>query len=140
MAPEPAMSTLTHRRAAFLRRMRTAVLATNRAGAPQMTPNWYLWDGENFLISTPAWTVKVRNIRRDERVSLCIADDESGDYVTVYGVATVVELPDAREPTLELLRKYREEQDVLPHWERINRDGDRVVILIKPERLAWRYD
>ena len=105
-----------------------------------MTPNWYLWDGENFLISTPAWTVKVRNIRRDERVSLCIADDESGDYVTVYGVATVVELPDAREPTLELLRKYREEQDVLPHWERINRDGDRVVILIKPERLAWRYD
>ncbi len=132
---------MVDRRDALLRSRANAVLATNRPhGAPQMTPNWYLWDGENFLISTSNGTAKIKNIRRDRRVSLCIDDPEGGDYVTVYGIATIIEPAAARGPTLKLLRKYREEVDVLPHWERINRDRDRVVIVIKPERLAWRYE
>ena len=29
-------------------------------GLPQLTPNWFLWTGSSFLISTAASTVKVR--------------------------------------------------------------------------------
>jgi len=127
------------RQAEFLRSMPNAILATNRrSGAPQLTPNWYRWTGSTFHISTPAWTVKVKNIRRDPRVSLCIDDPISGDYVAVYGRATVIDLPAAREPTIELIRKYRAEPDVMPHWERINADNDRVIIEIEPERILWR--
>jgi PPOX class probable F420-dependent enzyme len=127
------------RQSEFLKTMPNAVLATNsRRGGPQVTPNWYLWTGEAFHISTAAWTVKVRNVRRDPDVSLCIDDPVSGDYVAVYGRASVIEGPAARAPTLELIRKYRAEPDVLPHWEGINRRNDRVIIAITPERFVWR--
>ncbi|MBV9601221.1 MAG: TIGR03618 family F420-dependent PPOX class oxidoreductase [Chloroflexi bacterium] len=127
------------RQAQFLRTMPNAVLATNsRRGGPQMTPNWYLWTGDAFHISTANWTAKVRNIRSDPNVSLCIDDPVSGDYVAVYGQAVVIEGPAARAPTLELIRKYRAEPDVLPHWERINARNDRVIISVTPQRVLWR--
>lgn len=127
------------RQAEFLRTMPNAILATNRRrGGPQVTPNWYLWTGDAFHISTAAWTAKVLNILRHPDVSLCIDDPVSGDYVAVYGRATVIDGIAARQPTLELIRKYRAEPDVLPHWERINVDNDRVIIAIEPERVLWR--
>jgi PPOX class probable F420-dependent enzyme len=127
------------RQAEFLRSMPNAVLATNRStGGPQVTPNWYLWTGDSFHISTAAWTAKVRNILRDPNVSMCIDDPVSGDYVAIYGRASVIDGPAARDPTLELIRKYRAEPDVIPHWERINADNDRVIIAVAPERILWR--
>ncbi len=127
------------RQAEFLRTMPNAVLATNRrTGGPQLTPNWYLWTGDAFHISTTAATAKVRNVLRDPNVSLCIDDPVSGDYVAIYGRAAVLHGPAAREPTLDLIRKYRAEPDVLPHWERIDRDHDRVIIAVHPERVLWR--
>jgi PPOX class probable F420-dependent enzyme len=127
------------RQAEFLRTMPNAVLATNRQrGGPQMTPNWYLWTGDAVHISTAAWTAKVRNILRDPNVSVCIDDPVSGDYVAIYGRASVIEGAAARGPTLELIRKYRAEPDVLPHWERINADHDRVIIAVDLERVLWR--
>ena len=50
-------------------------------GMPQLTPNWYWWDGERFWISTLDWTVKVRNLKRDPRITLCI-DGPSGGRTT----------------------------------------------------------
>lgn len=133
--PKPS----SERQAEFLRTMPNAILATNRPnGGPQLTPNWYLWTGDSFHISTLARTAKVRNILRDPTVSLCIDDPVSGDYVAVYGRATVIGGPAAREPTLDLIRKYRPEPEVLPHWDRINRNNDRVVIAVDPRRVLWR--
>ena len=50
----------------------------------------------------------------------------------------MIEGPAARDPTIELIRKYRAEPDVLPHWSRINAANDRVVIVVHPERVIWR--
>ena len=127
-------------RADFLRRGRNAIVATNRMGAgPQLTPNWYLWDGERFLISTADGTAKVRNLRRDPHMSLCIDDALStGElYVTAYGPGEIIAGPDAREPSLAIIRKYRAEELVVPHWNGINRRNDRVVIALRPERWVW---
>jgi PPOX class probable F420-dependent enzyme len=127
------------RQVEFLRTMPNAVLATNRSrGGPQLTPNWYRWTGDALHISTAAWTAKVHNILRDPHVSVCIDDPVSGDYVAIYGRASVIEGAAARGPTLELIRKYRAEPDVLPHWERINAANDRVIIAVDPERVLWR--
>ena len=41
-----------------------------------------------------------------------------------------------RERTLTLIRKYRAEEDVVPHWERIKED--RVILAMKPDSLVWR--
>lgn len=124
-------------REAFLRRMPNAVVATiRREAAPNLAPLWFLWTGEEFWLSTLTWTARVKNLRRDPRMSLCIDDPVSGDYVTAYGRAQIIEDATVRERTLRIIRKYRAEPDVLPHWERIQ--DDRVVLAMRPDDLVWR--
>jgi PPOX class probable F420-dependent enzyme len=126
------------RQEAFLASMPDVVVATvRRNGLPQLTPNWYLWTGGELWISTAAWTAKVHNLRRDPRIVLCIDDPDSGDYVQIIGTATIIEGPGVRQPTLALIRKYRDEPDVVPHWETISRAAERVIIVVHPERFLW---
>ena len=80
------------RQAEFLATTPNVTVATIRpSGLPQLTPNWFLWTGSVFLISTAESTVKVRNLRRDPRIVLCVDDVASGDYVQVTGVARLIE-------------------------------------------------
>lgn len=130
---------LTPERDRFLRTTHHAVVATiGPDGVPQVTPNWYLWDGELFWISTLDWTVKVRNLRRDPRLTLCIDPGvRRADYAQVTGTAEIVE-GDVREGTLALIRKYEpDEATTLAHWEEIKED--RVLIKVTPRRWQWRY-
>ena len=126
------------RQAVFLDTMQNAVVATiRRDGLPQLTPNWYLWTGEAFWISTAASTAKTHNLRRDPRVVLCIDDPVSGDYVQVTGRATLIEGDEVVEPTLAICRRYMAEAEILPHWQLISADGPRIVIVVHPERFQW---
>ncbi|MBM4408437.1 MAG: TIGR03618 family F420-dependent PPOX class oxidoreductase, partial [Chloroflexi bacterium] len=121
----------------FLRAMPNAIVATyRRETGPNLSPLWYLWTGEEFWISTLTWTAKVKNLRRDSRMSLCIDDPVGGEYVTAYGRAQIVEDGTVRERTLRLIRKYRAEEDVLPHWERVA--ADRVILILRPDEMVWR--
>ena len=112
---------------------------SDRDGRPQLTPNWFWWDGERFWVSTLDWTVKVKNAKRDPRITLCIdGPGRRTNYVQVFGTAEVVE-GDVRERTLDLIRKYEPvEADAQAHWEGIK--DDRVLIVVTPERFQWRYD
>ena len=133
-------ATLTEAQTTFLRERPHAIVATIMSdGRPQLTPNWYLWDGERFWISTLDWTVKVKNAKRDPRVTLCIdGPSRRTNYVQVFGTAEVQE-GDVREGTLDLIRKYETtEEAALQHWEDIKED--RVLIVVTPERFQWRYD
>lgn len=133
----PALSTTQK---AFLRDRRHAIVATIMPdGRPQLTPAWYLWDGERFWVSTLDWTVKVKNARRDPRVTLCIdGPDRESNYVQVFGTAEV-QGGDVRERTLDLIRKYEPvEADAIAHWDRIR--ADRVLLVVAPDHYQWRYD
>ena len=127
-----------------LRRHRNALIATASAdGAPQLTPVWYLWDGEKLSASVPGWTVKVANLRRDPRIALCVDDEVAGCYATLTGNAEIVDgLTDDREAvraaTWPLLLKYLPEGEAAVRWSRIDADGDRVVIRLMPSRILWR--
>jgi PPOX class probable F420-dependent enzyme len=126
------------RQAWFLANMPNAIVATvRRDGLPQVTPNWYLWTGEEFWISTSAATAKTHNLRRDPRIVLVIDDPASGDYVQVIGSATIIVGLEVREPTIALIRKYRDEPDVVPHWETISAESARVLIVVRPDRFLW---
>lgn len=132
MIPSP------ERQAWILANMPNAIVATvRRDGLPQVTPNWYLWTGEEFWISTSAATAKTHNLRRDPRIVLVIDDPASGDYVQVIGSATIIEGLEVREPTIALIRKYRDEPDVVPHWETISAESARVLIVVRPDRFLW---
>ncbi|WP_426503544.1 PPOX class F420-dependent oxidoreductase [Dactylosporangium sp. McL0621] len=59
-------------------------------GVPQISPVWYVFDGEDFLFTTGARAAKTRNLRRDPRASLCVADDAPPfAYVEVRGDVTL---------------------------------------------------
>ena len=106
---------LTEAQSTFLRERPHAIVATiMKDGRPQLTPNWYLWDGERFWVSTLDWTVKVKNAKRDPRITLCIdGPGRRTNYVQVFGTAEVVE-GDVREHTLDLDPQVRDRRGGCP--------------------------
>ncbi len=126
------------RQAEFLATIPNVTVATIRPdGLPQLTPNWFLWTGSSFLISTASSTVKVRNLRRDPRIVLCVDDVASGDYVQVTGTAPLLEGDAVREPTLEICRKYMAEDTLEAHWQSLLATGPQVIIEVLPDRFQW---
>ena len=55
-------------------------------GSPQLTQTWVDTDGEFVIINTVDGHQKVRNIRRDPRVAVTVADpDDPSDFVQLRG-------------------------------------------------------
>lgn len=81
------------------------------AGQPQSSPVWFVWDGTTFLIYS-ATSQKLRNIRRNPRVSLNLnADEYGGEVLTIEGTAViVVDAPPASDVPMHMA-KYREQID-----------------------------
>jgi PPOX class probable F420-dependent enzyme len=124
---------------ALLRRMRNGTLATiGPDGSPHLGPVWYLWDGETVRISTPRTTRKAADIRCDPRAAFCVDDQIAGDYLTLYGSAVVVEDETVTELTRPLLLAYMHPDEATARWNRINADGSRAVIILRPARVAGR--
>jgi PPOX class probable F420-dependent enzyme len=130
---------LSVRQQALLERMRNAVLVTvGLNGAPHVAPVWYFWDGEKMRISAPATTRKVADVRADKRVAVCVDDQVSGEYLTIYGSAVVVDGEPVSELTEPLLLRYLPPDEAAARWARINADNSRVIIVVTPARTAGR--
>ncbi len=101
----------------FIAEHHRAVMATRRAdGAPQLSPIVCNVDGAGFVVvSSRETAMKVKNLRRDRRISLCVfTDGFFGPWVQVDGSATVVSLPEAMEP---LVAYYRSLSGEHPDWD-----------------------
>ena len=123
----------------LLGRMRNAILATTGPhGSPHLAPVWYLWDGEAVRISTLRTTQKVADILRDPRVALCVDDQVAGEYLTIYGVATVVDSQEVAELTWPLLSRYHHPDEASARWGRIDADHSRVLLFITPVSITGR--
>jgi PPOX class probable F420-dependent enzyme len=93
---------------ALLREPSTCYLATSMAdGSPQLTQTWVDTDGEHVLINTVQGHVKVRNIERDPRVAVAIADpDKPSRYFRVRGRVIDVTADGAAEHIEKLAQRY----------------------------------
>lgn len=138
----PWSSPLTAAQAALLDSALPAAIATAQAGnAPHLTASPFHWDGAVFRISALDWSARTLNIQIDARVSLLIADPDGGLAVSATGRATVVTGPAAQDETLPIIRKYGGDgSDLAERWAELNVDGDRLVIVVVPERMVWRSD
>jgi PPOX class probable F420-dependent enzyme len=74
-------------RKAFLKDHRLAIVGAERKDAPpQLSPVYYVMDGDDLLISTTATRAKAKVIRRNSRVSICVLGEQPPfPYLTVYG-------------------------------------------------------
>jgi PPOX class probable F420-dependent enzyme len=62
------------------------VATLNADGSPQVTPVWVDFDGTHVLINTAKGRVKAKNLARDGRVALSIADpDNAYRYLGIQG-------------------------------------------------------
>jgi PPOX class probable F420-dependent enzyme len=92
-------------------------MSTRRGdGSPQLAPVVCGVDGGGrIVVSTREPAMKLRNLRRDPHVSLCVLNDEFfGDWVQVDGTAQIVSLPEAMEPLVEYYRSVSGEH---PDWD-----------------------
>ncbi|MFN8557888.1 MAG: PPOX class F420-dependent oxidoreductase [Dehalococcoidia bacterium] len=121
---------------AFLgERRNIMVAALRRDGRPQVTPNWFYWDGARFYVSTTKARQKYKNFRRDPRVQL-VLDDVTG-FRTLL-IDGTVELRDDIDAALPYFRqisaRFRDQpEDPATLRERLVREN-RVLLVITPEK------
>ncbi|SFH50993.1 PPOX class F420-dependent oxidoreductase [Amycolatopsis regifaucium] len=76
-------------------------------GSPQISQTWVGTDGERVLINTVDTHQKTRNVRRDPRIAIGIADPESPARCwALRGRVTAITPDGARDHIDELSRKY----------------------------------
>jgi PPOX class probable F420-dependent enzyme len=123
----------------FLRQHHRAVLATFRAdGRPQLSPVTAVVDADGrVVVSTREPSMKVRNLRRDPRVSLCVFTDRFfGDWVQVEGTAEIVELPAAMDLLVDYYRRASGEHPDWDDYRAAMRRDQRVVVRFAIERAG----
>lgn len=90
---------------AFLAEPRNAIVGGVRSdGRLHLTPNWFLWDGERFFVSTTKDRVKYRLFSENPRTQLVVDDVHGFRYVIVDGD---VEIGDDVESGLPYFRALR---------------------------------
>ena len=122
---------------AFLREDRVAVVSTlNTDGSPQVTTIWYLLQEDGTLImSTPGRTQKVKNLRRDPRIAVCVGDERRS--VSLYGMVTISSDQNVIRRDLEQLtaRYVKEEAARAPALALFLQQG-RVALHVKPVKVT----
>ena len=110
-------------------------------GRPHVAPVSYMVEGDKAYVATPQNTVKLRNIRKNPKVSLSIATEPSpAKYVVLEGEATITEDNAARILEHVSIRNYGPEAGpaVAKEWLAA---GVVTVIEIQVNKvLSWKSD
>ena len=87
---------------------RIVVVATVGAGGmPQLTPNWYVYQGGRMAISTTKERIKYRNLSRDDRMAVCVyTEPGASDYVAITGRVTIADDESIWPVTQAIVERY----------------------------------
>ena len=133
--PEPMSP---ERLRAFLQEgTRTAKLATVMPdGRPHVTPVWFVLDGEDLICTTWHTSAKARSLRRDQRVSLCVDDDQPPyAFAVIEGVASISEdLTELRRWATQIGGRYMGAHRAEEFGARNGVPGE-LLIRIRPSRV-----
>lgn len=116
--------------------LRWGVLATsNPDGSIQQSVMEFDFDGDQILMNTKRGRVKDRNLRADNRLSLCFEDGER--YVAIRGRAELIDDPArAQADVYRLAVKYQGEDGARESMERQFSHEQRVSILVTIDRVT----
>ncbi|HEY7081595.1 MAG TPA: PPOX class F420-dependent oxidoreductase [Nitrososphaeraceae archaeon] len=110
----------------------------NKDGTPHVVPIWYTVDGEdNIIFNTSDKSVKATNIRRDNRVRLCV-DDQTPlfSFVTINGIAEIIsnEPSEVYKWAKIIAARYMGYNKSEEYGRRNSAEGE-LLVKIKPIRL-----
>lgn len=123
----------------IIREQHRAVLATIRDdGTPQMSPVLVGVDDDGrVLVSTRETSVKVRNLRRDQRLWLCVLPDGFfGSWIQVEGRADIVSLPDAMDGLVDYYRRLMGEHENWDDYRAAMQRERRVLLRVTLSRAG----
>ena len=122
----------------FLSGIKMAVMATiNKDGSPHLSPNWYYYDGDKLMFVTTKERLKFFNLRRDDRMSVCVYEPPlASDYVVFQGRATVDD-GDIWDDARKVIQRYVEADQVDGYVERW-KTQPRVLVKITPDKVYTR--
>jgi PPOX class probable F420-dependent enzyme len=127
---------------AFLAEPRNVIVAGIRKdGRPHLSPNWFLWDGEHFYVSTTRNRAKYNIFRRDPRAELVVDDATGFRYVEIPTTVDIREDVPANIALFQgIMRKHG--RSTLPDDQLAAEliAEDRVLLVFTPSALqpAWR--
>jgi PPOX class probable F420-dependent enzyme len=127
------MASIPDSHADILKKKAFANLATlNADGSPQVSPVWVDFDGQNVLINTAKGRVKTRNLEREKRVALSIADPENPyRYVGIQGRVTGMSEAGADAHIDKMAMKYMGKEKYP-----LRAPGEvRVIVTIAPDKV-----
>lgn len=118
---------------ALLREPSLCFLATSMPdGSPQLTQTWVDTDGTHILVNSVRGHQKMRNIERDPRVALNIADPQTPSrYYAVRGRVLGITTDGAEEHIEKLAQRYLGR----PYPWFGGRDQVRLLLTIEAERV-----
>jgi PPOX class probable F420-dependent enzyme len=133
----------------------TGKLATiNRSGSSHIAPIWFILDTyitgggtamderQNIIFTTSDTSVKAKNIRRDNRVSICVDDQTPPfSFVTVYGIAKIYGLEEKELFTFatKIAERYMGKDNAELYGKRNSSKGE-VLVGITPTRIIGEKD
>ncbi len=100
-------------------------------GSPQTTQTWVDTDGEHVVINTVEGFQKVRNVRRDPRVSVVVSDSRQPfRYAEIRGEVVSMTTEGGAEHIEQLSRKYTGG----PYQNYGGRPQTRVILTIRADK------
>ena len=104
-------------------------------GWPQITPTWVDIEGGQILVNTAEGRLKQKNISRDGRIAISIADQNNPYHmVTVRGRVVEQTNEGADEHVDKLAKKYLG----VEKYPLRSPNEKRIIIKIKPERIHYQ--
>ena len=104
-------------------------------GWPQITPTWVDIEGGKILVNTAEGRLKQKNISRDGRIAISIADQNNPYHmVTVRGRVVEQTNEGADEHVDKLAKKYLG----VEKYPLRSPNEKRIIIKIKPERIHYQ--
>ena len=105
-----------------------------RDGSPHTTPIWYMYEEGKFVGNSSQDRVKVKNVKRDDRVALLIHEGYS--YVLVEGRARIAKERDPLKDIERLAVRYQGEKEGRKAARNYYRKQKRVSIEVVPRKFV----
>jgi PPOX class probable F420-dependent enzyme len=104
-------------------------------GWPQITPTWVDIEDGNILVNTAEGRLKQKNVSRDHRIAISVADQNNPYHmVTVRGRVVEQTNDGADEHVDKLAKKYLG----VEKYPLRSPNEKRIIIKIKPERIHYQ--
>ena len=130
----------------------TGKLATVRIdGSSHVIPIWFVLDNENskrrrrigdIIFTTDSTSAKANNIRRDNRVSICIDDQTRPfSFITIFGTAKIhtYKQKEVLKWATKIAERYMGKKNAEAYGKRNSGEGA-VLVRIKPTRIIAEKD